>query len=87
LGSIIQVSRDKDPKTGKTKFGNDDEAILSHWMKDNLIMFFLANKDHANLERILITQFNPPLNLGGNNNQVNLEFRQLLSSLRSQKEG
>jgi hypothetical protein len=89
LGALFgyeQIPRDTDPTTGKTKFGDVDEQTLSDWMKNNLILFFLPTKDYNNLEINLINHFNPPLNLMGNHNPINADFRRLLSTLRGQKE-
>jgi len=80
-----QIPRDSDPSTGKTKFDNADELILSEWMCNNLIMFFLPTSDYDNIEIELINHFNPPLNLKDNSNIINADFRRLLSSLRSKK--
>ena len=82
LFGFKQIPRDSDPKTGKTKFGEDDEATLSEWMKKNLIMYYLPTKDHERQEKTLINHFNPPLNLKDNHNLINTDFRRLLSSLR-----
>jgi len=80
-----QIPRDSDPTTGKTKFSSADEQKLSEWMCDNLIMYFLPHLDFNNIEIELINHFNPPLNLKGNCNVINFDFRQLLSTLRAKK--
>lgn len=80
-----QIPRDKDPNTGKTKFGIADEMELTSWMCDNLLMFTLPTSDFDSVEIKLINHFNPPLNLKDNHNSINADFRQLLSSLRSRK--
>lgn len=80
-----QIPRDSNPSTGKTKFNIEDEIYLSEWMCDNLIMYFLPTSDFNNIEIELINHFNPPLNLKANNNIINIEFRRLLSSLRTKK--
>ena len=81
-----KIPRDSDPSTGKTKFSDANEETLSRWMEKNLIIFFLPNKDHANLEVDLIKHFNPPLNLKDNHSWTNMDFRKLLSSLRGQSD-
>lgn len=86
IGSLMglkKISRDKDPSTGKTKFTASDESKLSRWMLSNLVLYFYANKYFNRFEDELIQHFNPPLNLQGNNNSVNADFRNLLSKLRS----
>lgn len=56
---------------------------LSEWMWDNLIIFFLPTMNYNMIEIELIIHFNPPLNLKDNCNEVNLDFRRLLPSLRT----
>lgn len=71
------------PQNGKTTFDEFDERTLTEWMKDNLLLFYYANNDYANVEKELIRTYNPPLNLQGNFNKTNLDFRKELSALRS----
>ncbi len=80
-----QIPRDKSGKSNKTKFTITDEQKLSQWMHDNLIMFFISTSDFDRIEIELINHFNPPLNLKGNKNAVNSEFRKSLSILRSNR--
>lgn len=80
-----QIPRDKDPNSGKTKFNEKDEMKLSEWMHSNLIMYFLPTSDFKSIEINLIKHFNPPLNLKDNKNLINIDFRKLLSNLRSSK--
>jgi hypothetical protein len=79
------IPRDKDPNTGKTKFDIKDEQELSEWMLTNLIIFFLPTADFNSIEIKLINKFNPPLNIKDNHNEINSDFRRLLSSLRAKK--
>lgn len=86
IGSLMglkKIPRDKDPTTGKTKFEESDEIKLTQWMLANLILFFFANNDFRKIEEELIEHFNPPLNLQGNKNNINSDFRSLLSRIRS----
>jgi hypothetical protein len=88
LGALFgytQVARDKDPNTGKTKFGEADEERLSEWMCNNIVMYFWANPDSGTVEHLLIEHFHPPLNLEGNRNPGGADFRALLSRLRQRK--
>ncbi len=80
-----QIARDRDPNSRKTKFSATDERKLSEWMKENLILYFLPTTNYEKLEPILIDHFNPPLNLKGNHNRINQEFRRRLSDLRGKK--
>jgi len=79
------IPRDKDPNTGKTKFNLKDEQELSKWMLSNIMMFFLPTLDFNIVEVKLINNFNPPLNIKDNHNNINADFRRLLSSLRAKK--
>ncbi|MGC4038391.1 MAG: hypothetical protein QM764_20675 [Chitinophagaceae bacterium] len=79
------IPRDSDPNTGKKKFGNADEIKLSEWMCENLIMYFLPTSNFNGIEIELINHFNPPLNLKDKSNEINFDFRLLLSYLRAQK--
>ncbi len=88
IGSLMglkKVPRDKNPASKKTKYTESDEAKLSHWMASNLVLFFYANNNFNNIEEEFIQHFNPPLNLQGNDNPINRDFRSLLSKLRSDK--
>jgi len=85
LGVLLgyeQIPRDKKQYNGKTKFNRADEEELTDWMCKNLIMFFLPTTNYDRIEIELINYFNPPLNLKDNNNEINANFRKLLSSLR-----
>ena len=89
LGSMMgltKVPRDKkNPLNGKTKFRDQDEELLSQWMKENLLLLYCAN---ASVEKVMqneeayICSYNPPLNLQGNKNEINKAFREKLKELR-----
>lgn len=86
IGSLMglkKIPRDKEPTTGKTKFKGSDERKLTQWMRSNLVLFFHGNNNFKSIEEGLIQHFNPPLNLQGNKNSINSDFRNLLSQLRS----
>ncbi len=91
LGSLMgfsKIPRDKNnPHNKKTKFNEEDEKKLSKWMKENLLIFYnIENKEKKqieNLEKKLINDYNPPLNILGNNNLINHEYRALLKNLRN----
>lgn len=89
LGCLMgfkQIPRDsKKPDNGKTKFSDIDESILSRWMAENLLLFYYQNDRYEEKELELIEWYNPPLNLQHNKNFINLEFRSMLSDLRSSK--
>ena len=80
------IPRDKNHQdNGKVMYNPKDEAKLSQWMKDNLILCFYPNSGCASLEGPLINEFNPPLNLMENHNPINAEFRNWLTSRRTRK--
>jgi len=80
-----QIPRDLDVSNNKTKFSEIDEQQLTEWMSSNLLLFFFPTKEFAEIEHLLISYFNPPLNLKHNKNITNQEFRTLLRNLRRQK--
>ena len=79
------IPRDaSNPNNGHTRFRPDEEARLTDWMKDNLLVYFFSNDDFEAVEEELIASLNPPLNLMKNYNPVNRELRTQISYLRSQ---
>jgi hypothetical protein len=74
-------------KTGwkKTRFSDKDEQLLSAWMKKNLTVYYHITPDYEKLERAIIDAFNPPVNVKGNKNAINLAFRTTLTALRKFK--
>jgi len=88
LGALFhykQIPRDESPNNNKTKFNATDEQSLTEWMHTNLIMYFFPTTDFDNIELKLINNFIPPLNLKDNHNNINTDFRRLLSNLRATK--
>lgn len=92
LGSMMgfaKIPRDKNkPQNGKTKFNPQDEATLSAWMKENLLLFYkpgISKEEIEKNEADYIRRYNPPLNIMGNYNEENRLFREKLSELRRQK--
>lgn len=86
LGSLIgysKVPRDKDPNSGKTKFSELDENLLTKWMETNLLVYYAVHLNPESIETELIKELNPPLNLIKNSNRTNSEFRKVLSELRN----
>lgn len=89
LGSMmgfLKIPRDKNnPTNGKTKFSMQDEEKLSAWMKDNLLLFYKPCNSKDEIERNekkFIYDYNPPLNLQGNENEENKKFREKIKMLR-----
>lgn len=86
IGCLMEyklIPRDaKAPQNGKTTFNDEDERTLTEWMLNNLLLFYCATQDFSALENELIKEYNPPLNLQGNFNKVNSDFRKKLSFLR-----
>ena len=73
-----KIKRDKG-KSFKTKFNDDGESIVSEWIESNLILFVDYGNDLIQIEEKLINDYNPPLNIDKNNNQINYDFRRKLS--------
>lgn len=73
----------KERDTKHKKFCIEDEIKLSDWMKNNLLLAYKKNDNPLPFEDELIAGLNPPLNLSKNHNQVNADYRTLLSKLRS----
>lgn len=88
LGSMMglnKIPRDANkPNNGKTKFKTTDEAVLSDWMHDNLLLLYHATRidEVEKLEQQLIDYYNPPLNIQNNRNVINIGFRNRLKNLR-----
>ncbi len=78
-----QIPQGKNPR--RTKFCREDEQQLTEWIRKNLVMFYLVHLNYRQIESDLIKHLNPPLNLLGNHNPINIEFRKLLSQLRCKR--
>ena len=88
IGSLFgfkKIPRSQNQDDGKTKFNERDESFISDWMRRNLEFYYLVHTNFDAIENFLIENLNPPLNLSKNSNAENLEFRTLLSKLRSIK--
>jgi hypothetical protein len=83
LGSLMKYTKSNEGHNHSTKykFIKPDEEKLSAWMKNNLFLHYYVSDD-TEMEKSLINEFNPPLNLEYNNPKINPEFRKLLSNLR-----
>lgn len=80
------VPRDrKNPDNGKVMYSAADEAALTEWMEENLLLLFCQNENYDDSETALITAMNPPLNLDKNHNSVNSEFRKWLKGQRTRR--
>ncbi|NOV03218.1 hypothetical protein GC097_24770 [Paenibacillus sp. LMG 31457] len=77
LGSLMLFTKMREEKDdNKYKFIKSDEDNLSSWMKENLYLYYCTLENPDEIEKKLIDQYNPPLNLKDNNNKVNQEYRQ-----------
>lgn len=82
------IARDThNPQSKKTKFQESDEEKLSKWMYDNLMFFYCLIDFDEKMEKSLINQYNPPLNIQWNTNKINEEYRLALSKLRTTRAG
>ena len=82
LLDMEQIPRDKAPDGVHFRFAKEDEQWLTQWMKENLLVYYKATPYHAQLTRLMISAFNPPLNLD-NTSPDRQEFRKELTELRS----
>lgn len=67
----------------KTKFVDSDEVKLSEWMRKNLLLLFKGNSNYEEIEKEMIKELNPPLNIQENHNEENKGFRSHLTTLRT----
>lgn len=85
IGSMFNLRREQYPNevgTGKYKFISKDEEMLSLWMKDNLVLYYLVAEDSKEKEIDLINEYHPPLNIDKNKSEINKNFRILLKNKR-----
>ena len=85
LGSLFgyELVPRNEKDTKHKRFCIEDEMELSDWMKNNLLLAYMKNDTPEPFEDELIAELNPPLNLSKNHNQVNADYRKLLSELRN----
>jgi hypothetical protein len=67
---------------GKYKFTSEDEKWLSQWLSENIILYYLECKEIKEIEQEFIDHFLSPLNLKGNKQLINVDFRKKLTGLR-----
>lgn len=82
LLDMEQIPRDKTPGGVHFRFAKEDEQWLSQWMKENLLVYYKATPYHTRLTRLMMSAFNPPLNLD-NTSPDRQEFRTELIELRN----
>ena len=66
------------------RFIDGHEAILSDWMKANLLFYYLETDNTEETEAKLINLLSPPLNIQGNYSEINFAFRENLKTQRKQ---
>lgn len=79
------IHRDRIPDGKHYRFSQENEAALSQWMKENLIVYHKPSMYYEDIETMLILALNPPLNLDKNDAPVNAGFREHLKDLRSRR--
>ena len=79
------IHRDRIPDRKHYRFSPENEATLSQWMKENLIVYHKPSMYYEDIETMLILALNPPLNLEKNAAPVNAGFREHLKGLRSRR--
>ena len=82
LLDMEQIPRDKTPDGVHFRFAKEDEQWLSQWMKENLLVYYKATPYHTQLTRLMMSAFNPPLNLD-NTSPDRQVFRTELIELRN----
>lgn len=70
----------------KYKFEKNDEECLSIWMRENLWLHYLKYDNPEVLEKQLINDLSPPLNIKDNHSEINQSIRKKLKDLRTQFE-
>ena len=82
LLEMVQIPRDKNPDGVHFRFSKEDEQWLTQWMKENLIVYYKATPFHGQITKMLMSTYNPPLNLE-NTSSDRQQFRKELIELRS----
>ena len=84
LGVLFDFEKEFENResNSKYKFIRSQEEQLTEWMKENLVMNFMAIERPMEFERFMIMKYEPPLNLTDNHSETNREFRQELKRLR-----
>ncbi|MDE6793354.1 MAG: hypothetical protein K2J48_09765 [Muribaculaceae bacterium] len=91
IGSLMALKKtyrsenEKSKSSPKIKFVDEDEARLTKWMKDNLLLLFKADAKPKEKEKDMIAALNPPLNLKDNPNFQNKPYRDNLTKLRNDR--
>ncbi|MDE6772062.1 MAG: hypothetical protein K2J49_05620 [Muribaculaceae bacterium] len=83
LKKTLRSAAEAEKRKPKTKFVNSDEKWLTEWMRKNLILLFKNNSNYKDIEKEMIKDLNPPLNIKENPNYENMEFRSHLTKLRN----
>ena len=84
LLEMVQIPRGKTPDGVHFRFSKDDEQWLTQWMKENLLVYYQVTPFHGQLTQLLMSAYNPPLNLE-NTSSDRQQFRKELIELRSKR--
>jgi hypothetical protein len=84
LGSLMHLEPAK-KDSNKYKFIISAEVYLSEWMKNHLFLHYHVTDQPGEIEKQLIAELNPPLNIKDNHNAINLEFRKRLIEERANR--
>lgn len=79
FGALFAFERLYVGEKNKFSFTPENEAELSRWMKNNLVMYYALVDNPEYFKTHMINYFEPPLNLAGNNGEKNRPFREELS--------
>ena len=90
IGSLMgfsPINRTAGKNDGKTKFSPSDEAKISQWLVENMIVIYYPNDNIEEVESDLIHDYDPPLNIDQNIMQNNPEYVIELKKLRARPAG
>ena len=76
------IPRDKTPDGKHWRFSDENEKALSKWMEENLLFYYRRDTLFKEMEKVLISFLQPPLNIDGYYNANNEPFRTRLKELR-----
>lgn len=83
LGPLFHFIKLKEENNlSKYRFVKEDEERLSMWMKKYLRLHYCVSDTPNEIEKLLISELNPPLNIKDNKNDINIEFRKHLMESR-----
>lgn len=87
IGLLLGYSLSLSNGRNQEYFDKGDENRISEWMNDNLWLLHCADIENIDaVEKELVETYNPPLNITGNKNETNKDFRENLSEQLNPRE-